>query len=130
MLRQNRRAAYCDGTCMSKVPAFAMKYCPVNAFSGLPPSAGGLKRGSRQVPVHVPLGSIKALAWVSLYDTSVRYDVFVPSIDGSQRVFQNTSLPREEREVHAGVARRFDVGALRARPVLVVTRRDMKTCDG
>ena len=36
-----------------------------------------------------------AFACVSLYDTSVRYAVFVPSIDGSQRVFQNTSLPEK-----------------------------------
>ena len=33
---------------------------------GRPPSDGGLKRGSRQVPVHAGLGSIFALACVSL----------------------------------------------------------------
>ena len=31
-----------------------------------PPSSGGLKRGSRQLPVHVPLGSMIAFACVSL----------------------------------------------------------------
>src|SRR5215217_6562120 len=70
-----------------------MKRVPVRAFSGLPPSAGGLKRGSRQVPVQAGVGSILALAWVSLYDTSVRYGVPEPSMLASQRVFQNTSLP-------------------------------------
>ena len=35
------------------VPALTMKIVPVSAFSGRPPSAGGLKRGSRQVPVQV-----------------------------------------------------------------------------
>ena len=39
---------------------------PVRAFSGRPPSEGGLKRGSRHVPVHAVLGSIFALAQVSL----------------------------------------------------------------
>ena len=35
--------------------------CPINAFSGLPPPiAGGLRRGSRNVPVHSLLGSIDA----------------------------------------------------------------------
>ena len=45
-----------------------MKIVPVRAFSGRPPSAGGLKRGSRQVPVQVggSWGSIFALACVSL----------------------------------------------------------------
>ena len=64
---------------------------PVSAFSGRPPSDGGLKRGSRHVPVQLGLGSIFALAYVSLYDTSVPYGF--PSRLGSQRVFQNSSLP-------------------------------------
>jgi len=40
----------------------------VSAFSGLPPSPGGLNRGSRHVPVHVggSAGSMTALACVSL----------------------------------------------------------------
>ena len=60
---------------------------PVSAFSGRPPSAGGLKRGSRHVPVQTfGSGSILAPACVSLYETSVRWL-------SSQRVFQNTSLP-------------------------------------
>ena len=43
------------------------KRVPVSAFSGFPPSAGGLNRGSRHVPVHVgSAGSIFASAWVSL----------------------------------------------------------------
>ena len=35
---------------------FTVKIVPVSAFSGRPPSAGGLKRGSRQVPVHAGVG--------------------------------------------------------------------------
>src|SRR6266550_8761589 len=69
------------------------KSVPVSAFSGRPPSAGGLKRGSRHEPVHCGLGSILAPACVSLYETSVRYGVFDASVLFSQRVFQNTSLP-------------------------------------
>src|SRR3984893_12035087 len=72
-----------------------MKIVPASAFSGLPPSAGGLKRASRQVPVQVggSAGSITALACVSLYVTRVRLGVLVPSALFSQRVFQNTWLP-------------------------------------
>ena len=44
-----------------------MKIVPLTAFSGRPPSAGGLKRASRHVPVQTfGSGSIFALAWVSL----------------------------------------------------------------
>ena len=43
-----------DGTMMLAVaPSFTVKMVPVRAFSGWPPSAGGLLRGSRQVPVQV-----------------------------------------------------------------------------
>ena len=54
---------------IESVPApLTMKIVPVSAFSGRPPSAGGLKRGSRQVPVHVggSGGSMIALSCVSL----------------------------------------------------------------
>src|SRR3954452_9264132 len=78
---------------MSDVPALTMNSCPVSEFSGRPPSPGGLKRGSRQVPVHA-VGSVGASKCVSLYDVSVRYWVAVPSaLLDCQRVFQNTSLP-------------------------------------
>src|SRR5687768_12875681 len=72
-----------------------MNSVPVNAFSGRPPSLGGLKRGSRQVPVQIggSCGSMTELLIVSLYVTSVRWAVAVPSKEFSQRVFQNTSLP-------------------------------------
>src|SRR6266496_1699154 len=72
-----------------------MKRLPERAFSGLPPSAGGLKRGSRQVPVQVggSNGSSLAFACVSLYETSVRYAVVLLSILFSQRVFQKISFP-------------------------------------
>ncbi len=62
VLRQNRSPAYCDGTWMSVVPPLTMKNWPVSAFSGRPPSAGGLSRGSRQVPVQVG-GSCGSIAW-------------------------------------------------------------------
>src|SRR5262245_1011477 len=70
-----------------------MYMLPISWFSGRPPSYGGLKRMSRQVPVQVLLGSILALALVSLYETSVRYGVLDPSVLVSHRVFQYTSLP-------------------------------------
>src|SRR3954470_10915898 len=72
-----------------------VKIVPVRAFSGRPPSAGGLKRGSRQVPVHTlgPAGSVFALSCVSLYETSVRYGAAPAATLGSHRVFQNTSFP-------------------------------------
>src|SRR3954463_12993027 len=72
-----------------------MNMVPVSAFSGRPPSAGGLKRGARHVPVHVggAAGSMKAFAGGSLYVTSVRYAVPDPSMLFSQRVFQKISLP-------------------------------------
>src|SRR5437764_4216227 len=71
-----------------------VKIVPVNAFSGRPPSAGGLNRGSRHVPVHVggSAGSSTRLSSVSLYVTSVRYGVPDPSIAFSHRVFQSAWL--------------------------------------
>src|SRR5437773_12565817 len=72
-----------------------VKMVPLNAVSGRPPSAGGLKRGSRHVPVHVggSSGSIGWFACVSLYVTSVRYGVLLPSVLASHRVFQKISFP-------------------------------------
>ena len=69
-----------------------VKIVPVSAFSGRPPSDAA-PSGSRQVPVHAGSGSIFAPACVSLYETSVRCAVDVPSMLGSQRVFQKISLP-------------------------------------
>src|SRR5262245_48602067 len=96
VLRQKRILPSAAGTWMAVVaPSLTMKICPPSAFSGRPPSAGGLKRGSRQVPVHVggSCGSIVAPACVSLYETSVRLAVLEPSMLFSQRVFQKISLP-------------------------------------
>src|SRR5258708_5954769 len=72
-----------------------MKIVPVRLFSGRPPSAGGLKRGSRHRPVHVvgSCGSRGALFNDSLYVTRVRLGVPLPSMLFSQRVFQYISLP-------------------------------------
>ena len=72
---------------------WTVKMVPVSAFSGRPPSVGGVKRGSRHVPVQALVGSMSAFAWVSLYETSVLNAVAVPSMLASQRVFQKTSLP-------------------------------------
>src|SRR5437762_12965617 len=57
VLRQNRRPAIEAGTEIADVPELTVQMLPVNAFSGRPPSAGGLKRGSRHVPVHAASGS-------------------------------------------------------------------------
>src|SRR6478735_6926073 len=95
VFRQKRILPSADPTTMLMAQQFDVKIVPLSAFSGRPPSAGGLKRGSRQVPVQVggSLGSILALEWVSLYVTSVRWSVVGPYDEFSQRVFQNTSLP-------------------------------------
>src|SRR5437879_3551974 len=83
---------------MSVWPELTMNSCPVSALEGLPPSAGGLKRGSIQVPVHDggSLGSWGVSKWESLYVVSVRRGVFDPSALASKRVFQNTSLPEKK----------------------------------
>src|SRR5439155_3474945 len=88
-----RRCAIAAGTVSAPSPELTVHRLPVTAFSGRPPSAGGLNRGSRHVPVHADVGSILAPASVSLYATSVRYGVFEPSMLASYRVFQNISLP-------------------------------------
>ena len=94
VLRQKRRLPSTSVTVIGSVRVpLTMKSVPVSAFSGRPPSAGGLKRGSRQVPVHVGVGSIFAFACVSLYETRVRYAVPEASMLASHRVFQKTSLP-------------------------------------
>ena len=54
----------------------------------------------------------------------MRYGVFVPSMLVSYRVPPERNAAAHERQVDAGVARGFDVAALRVRPVRVVSRRD------
>src|SRR5262245_20571701 len=76
---------------MREVPLLTSKDWPVTAFSGVF-CTGVVKRGSRHVPVQAT-GSCGELKCVSLYETSVRSDVLLPSMVGSQRVFQNISLP-------------------------------------
>ena len=54
MFLQKRILPSAWGTVMASLRTeFTQKTVPVSAFSGRPPSAGGLKRGSRQVPVQV-----------------------------------------------------------------------------
>ncbi len=68
--RQNRSALYCDGTLIVRSGAdsslMAPKICPMSGSSGRPPSDGGLKRASRQVPVQAGVGSSLAPSSVSL----------------------------------------------------------------
>src|SRR5690349_3456737 len=64
--RQNRRPPSVELTVIGRSVLFDMNRVPLSAFSGLPPSAGGVKRGSRQVPVHCGDGSILPSAQVSL----------------------------------------------------------------
>ena len=52
-----------------------MNSVPVSSFSGRPPSDGGLKRGSRQVPVHAVLGSIFAFGFSPLWLLAAAADV-------------------------------------------------------
>jgi hypothetical protein len=92
VLRQKRSFPSASGTLIATAQQFTVKICPVSAFSACAPS-GLNARGSRQVPVQMGVGSIFAPACVSLYETSVRCDVAEPSMLGSQRVFQKTSLP-------------------------------------
>ena len=65
--RQKRIFPSAAPTRMSMAQQLALKIVPVSAFSGRPPSPGGLNRGSRHVPVHVgAAGSMTLFAWVSL----------------------------------------------------------------
>jgi hypothetical protein len=64
--RQNRSLPCAAGTLRVRSSLFDMYAVPVSAFSGWPPLAGGLNRGSRQVPVHSALGSLLVLSQVSL----------------------------------------------------------------
>src|SRR5262245_7637371 len=98
VLRQRRSRPSSWLTCTGrKLQQFTANPVPDIAFSGRPPSAGGLKRGSRHDPVHVG-GSAGSDGWNpndSLYVTSVRRDAPEPSIAGSQRVFQKASSPEK-----------------------------------
>src|SRR5262245_4724291 len=69
VLRQQRCFPKAAGTVIDVVsPSFTPNIWPFSAFWGRPPSAGGLKRGSAHVPVHVggSCGSMTAFACVSL----------------------------------------------------------------
>ncbi len=84
VLRHSRSLPSTALTFMARSLKLTMYAVPVSSFSGRPaPLDVGAKRGSRQVPVHSEEGSILALAQVSLYDTRVRYAVWLVSADGS-----------------------------------------------
>ena len=89
-----------------------MNSVPVSAFSGLPPSDGGLKLGSRHVPVQVRTG-IDLCEGERLLVADQRAIGRIGSVDA---VFP-ASLPEhlvaaEECQVHAGIPRRLNTGAL------------------
>ena len=125
MFRQNRSLEYCAGTLMSVVPALTTNNCPVSAFCGRPPSPGGLNRGSSQVPVQVggSCGSTDAVV-VGLLVTDQGAVRGAAAVDARLAPgLPEHLVAAEERQVHAGVAGRLDVGPLRAGPVLVVPGR-------
>ena len=68
VLRHKRILPSAAGTVIaySRPVSLFMKIVPESAFSGRLPSAGGEKRGSRQVPVQAGFGSTLALNFVSL----------------------------------------------------------------
>ena len=67
VFRQNRIRPSAAGTVIASFRTESTMYnVPDTWFSGRPPSAGGLNRGSRQVPVQVELGSIFWPSFVSL----------------------------------------------------------------
>src|SRR4029077_14909135 len=89
---QKRRRAIEAGTVIAVVPELTVQTGPWTSFSGRPPSAGGLNRGSRHVPVQTgwPLASSSGSCAAGLDGvsvvlelTSVRYGVLVPSMLGS-----------------------------------------------
>ena len=98
------------------MPELTLKIVPVSAFSGRPPSAGGLNRGSRQVPVQTGR-RVDLRVGVRLLVRDERAVAVLPA-----RLPEDL-VAAEERQVHAGVARRLDVRALGTRPVLVVAYR-------
>ena len=108
---------------MASLAVWTMNMVPLSAFSGRPPSDGGLNRGSRQVPVQVGrrigLGVVGGLLVAD--EGAVRR---VGAVDGRLPPgLPEDLVAGEERQVHPGVAGRLDVGPLGARPVLVVADR-------
>ena len=84
VLRHCRSLPCAAGTCMVRSSLLDMNAVPVSAFSGRPPSAGGLNRGSRQVPVQSLVDvSDLSLSQVSFQQVSVRLAVLLPSTLGS-----------------------------------------------
>ena len=126
VFRQNRSLLYCAGTVMSVVPELTMKSCPVSAFCGRPPSAGGLNRGSCQVPVQVG-GSCGSTGRVVVrllvgHQRAVRR-VRCRRCSAPSRVFQNTSLPLKNARFTPASRAASTFARCCARPVLVVADR-------
>ena len=102
-----------------------MKIVPVSAFSGLPPSAGGLKLGSRQLPVQVGGRGVEDSGHIGFFVTNqraVRRCAWV-STRFPPRLPENF-ITAKKGQVHSGGPRRLDVGTLDAAPVLVMTDRE------
>ena len=106
--RHRRSLPSSAGTRSAAEPELTVKIVPVSAFSGRPP-CGLNGRGSRHVPVHsFARGSILVVG-VRLLVGDERAVVVLPA-----RLPEHL-VAAEEGEVHARVARRLDVRALRAR---------------
>src|SRR5256885_17123186 len=90
------------GTVMASLRTeFTQKTVPVSAFSGRPPSAGGLKRGSRQVPVQVggSAGSITPSAFVFFLRNQGRYGGVLASVLCFPRGLPETSFARKKATI-------------------------------
>ena len=106
-----------------RTSTLTVKSVPVRAFSGRPPSEGGLNRGSRHVPVHAESGSILAFgkSFLVANERSIRRSRSV------NRRFP-ARLPKyfvatEKCEMHARVAGRLNVRALLAGPIFIMADR-------
>src|SRR2546430_14061825 len=87
------------GTVMESLrTSLTRKLVPLKAFSGRPPSAGGLDGEFRHMPVQMggSPGSMALVANVSLYQTSVGNGVLVPSILDAQRAIQKSIVPLKQ----------------------------------
>ena len=106
MPRHSRSRPSAAGTWIARVPELTVNIVPVSAFSGRPPSRR-LNRASRHVPVQ-RRSRVDLRARVRLLVGDERPVAVLPA-----RLPEHL-VAAEEREVHARVAGRLDVGALGA----------------
>ncbi len=108
---------------MRDVPELTRNDWPVSAFSGVTLSAGVVKRGSRQVPVH-STGSCARRSACPCRRRACGPGVLGPSALGSQRVFQKPSLPVKNARLTPASRAASIARALAGGPVLVVAAGD------